>query len=259
MKHEPQISSPQTLLHWLTRTGIGPRRRCFQLITSGQVLVNGRIALDARTMINPRSDCIEASGRPAKQAEAKTYLKLNKPAGILSTRSDDRGRPTVIDLLPSAQKELRLFPVGRLDADTTGLLILTNDGELANRLTHPRFEVEKEYHARLSGPLLAAQRRDLELGIMLDGRRTAPAKVDQLRRAEAFSYTLRIREGRKRQIRRMIQVVGHTVLDLRRVRIGSVTLGNLELGEVKRMTSSEIASVKRLVQSIPTPRARPLR
>jgi 23S rRNA pseudouridine2605 synthase len=164
---------------------------------------------------------------------------LHKPAGVVSTARDTHGRPTVVELVPHPG---RLYPVGRLDADTTGLLLLTNDGELAHRLTHPSFEVEKAYHARVAGgPLDEAALRTLRTGVELEDGPTAPARA---RRLGPQELVLTLHEGRKRQVRRMCEAVGHPVTSLRRVRFGPLSLGELEPGQYRRLSAAEVRRLR---------------
>ena len=165
---------------------------------------------------------------------------INKPAGILSTTEDERGGRTVLDIIPEKYRKLRLYPVGRLDKDTTGLLLLTNDGELTNRLTHPRYEHEKEYFVQISGTLKTDEKQKLERGILLDDGITALAKVKEVG-IKPFNYSITIHEGKKRQIRRMFARLGYQVLALKRVRIGNLTLGDLKDGAIRELTASEVS------------------
>ena len=174
-------------------------------------------------------------GEPVKGAEPRVVYALHKPAGVVSTAHDPQGRRTVIDLVPA---ERRLYPVGRLDADSTGLILLTNDGELANRLTHPRYEVPKTYRATLAGPALTDRAiRALREGVELEDGRTAPARV---RRLTPHQLELTIHEGRNRQVRRMCEAVGRPVRQLVRIRFGSLELGDLRPGKARRLTASEL-------------------
>jgi 23S rRNA pseudouridine2605 synthase len=165
---------------------------------------------------------------------------LNKPAGILSTTSDERGRKTVIDILPAVYRDKGLYPAGRLDLDSTGLLILTNDGDLAYKLTHPRFEHEKEYYVYINGELTAAEKERLGKGIMLDDGMTYPAKVTRIKSSPPYNYSITIHEGRNRQVRRMFSELGHVIYALKRVRIGSLTLRNLEEGKSRELSVDDI-------------------
>jgi len=167
---------------------------------------------------------------------------LNKPSGIMSTTSDERGRRTVIDILPEKYRHLRLYPVGRLDKDSTGLLLLTNDGELTNRLTHPRFEQEKEYLVSISDKLKTEEERKLEQGIELEDGLTHPAAIKEVD-LPPFNYSITIHEGRKRQVRRMFESLGHPVLALKRIRLGSLNLGKLKEGEIRELSAKEVKTL----------------
>lgn len=233
------------LIRFLTGAGEGSRRECFQLITSGAVRVNGTPATAVTAPVNPERDRIEVRGRRVEKSQRKVYLALNKPRGVVSTTSDERGRPTVLDYVPAPLRGLRLFPVGRLDADTTGLILLTNDGELALRLTHPRFEADKEYEAAVDAPLTMGQLRQLEAGVVIEGQKTAPARVRALRGPGLPRYSVVVHEGRKRQVRLMFAAVGRSVRSLRRVRILTLTLGDLREGATRALTPSELNRLKR--------------
>ncbi len=200
----------------LARVGWGSRRICEDLIADGRVTVNGEIARLGRR-IDPEHDLVEVDGAPIGTRPDLVYYLLNKPAGVVTTAKDTHGRPTVVELVPD---EPRVFPVGRLDADTEGLLLLTNDGELANRIAHPSRGVEKEYLVEVGGGLLSAGAiRALREGIELDDGITAPAKVSQ---PHPGVLRITIHEGRKRQVRRMCGALGHPVTRLVRTRIGSL-------------------------------------
>lgn len=210
--------------------------------------MNGHPLTSAAAQVDPGTDRIEVEGEHAAASEKHVYVKLNKPRGVVSTTSDDQGRETVLDLLPDRYKRMRLYPVGRLDVDTSGLVLLTNDGELANRLTHPRFEVEKEYFALIDEPLTDGQQRALERGVLVLRRQTAPAKVKRLvARAEPW-YSITIHEGRKRQVRYMFRAVERAVRELRRVRIHTLELGRLAPGKTAEVTQKEM---ELLVQNLP--------
>jgi 23S rRNA pseudouridine2605 synthase len=221
----------------LARAGFGSRRACEELIRQGRVRVNGRLVTTLGSRVSP-ADEITLDGRPIAQAPEQTYLVLNKPRGYVTTATDPQRRPTVLDLVPAGT---RLFAVGRLDADSEGLLLLTNDGDLAFRMTHPRFGVEKEYRVLVGGDAGAPALRRLREGVMLDDRRTAPAQVTVAGRRGADTW-LRfvIHEGRKRQIRRMCEAVGLPVRRLIRTRVGPLRLGRLAPGQYRALTESEV-------------------
>ena len=177
-------------------------------------------------------------------AEPIVYLMLNKPKGVISSTSDKRGVKTVIDILPEKHRQIRLYPVGRLDKDSTGLIILTNDGELTLWLTHPRFEQEKEYLVRIGRNLNPEDKIKLEKGIYLGDGKTSPAKV-KASKYPPFSYSVTIHEGKKRQVRRMFAALGYSVLELQRIRLGSLRLGSLREGEIRELSPRQVQSLKR--------------
>ena len=242
-KHQTNMTDT-TLLKALTEAGLGSRRKMTDAIKNGKVSVNGTIAENFRQPVNIESDRILFDGRPVKlKAEQIVYLMLNKPDGLLCTTSDDRGRRTILDILPEMYRHLRLYPVGRLDLDSTGLLILTNDGALTYQLTHPKFEHEKEYLVQIEGALQAKERQNLERGVRLDDGMTAPALIKEVRSTPPYNYSLTIHEGKKRQIRRMFAHLGYRVLALKRIRMGSLTLGNLKEGQTRQLTAREVKSL----------------
>jgi 23S rRNA pseudouridine2605 synthase len=229
-----------TLLKVLTDAGLGSRRKMTEAIKQGKVFVNGIMAENFRQPINTAADKILFEGRLVKiQQEQPVYLMLNKPDGVLCTTSDDRGRRTILDILPAQYKQLRLYPVGRLDMDTTGLLVLTNDGSLTYQLTHPKFEHEKEYLVQIEGTLQPHEKQNLEHGVRLEDGITAKAAVKEVR-AAPYNYSLTIHEGKKRQIRRMFAHLGYTVKALKRIRMGNLQLGTLKESETRELTPREI-------------------
>ncbi|MBX5455475.1 MAG: rRNA pseudouridine synthase [Thermogemmatispora sp.] len=240
----------ERLARFLAHAGVASRRHAEALIFSGRVQVNGETVTTPATRIDPERDRITVDGRPIQAPERHLYLMLHKPAGYVSTVSDPQGRPTVLDLLPKELRHLRLYPVGRLDLETTGLLLLTNDGEFALQMTHPRFAPEKRYRALVRGHPSPNTLEQLRQGVMIkedDGRlyRTAPVGIQQLHRTAAGTWLeLRLHEGRKRQIRRMLASVGHPVLELQRVAIGPLTLGDLPPGAWRPLTEAEIAALR---------------
>jgi 23S rRNA pseudouridine2605 synthase len=232
------------ILKALTEAGIGSRRRMAELIKQGLVEVNGRVIESFNHPVDPARDRVRVEGRVINLKAPETVcLMLNKPAGMVTTASDELGRRTVLDILPEKYRGLRLFPVGRLDRDTTGLILLTNDGDLTYRLTHPRFEVEKEYLVQIEGSLKGEDMRRLEQGIRLEDGMTSPARVRRLASLPPFNYSLTIHEGKKRQVRRMFERLGHAVLALKRTRFGGPSLGDLKEGEVRRLSQGEISSL----------------
>ena len=220
----------------LARAGLASRRVCEDYIAEGRVTVNGEVA-DIGRRVDPLTDVIELDGALVPIAPGLVYYLLNKPAGVVTTASDTHGRPTVVDLVPA---DPRVFPVGRLDADTEGLLLLTNDGELTHRLTHPSFGVEKEYLASVEGDPSPAVLRRLREGIELEDGPTAPAKAV---RVSAGLIRVTIHEGRNRQVRRMCEAVGHPVTRLVRSRIGSLADRKLKPGEWREVTPDEVRAL----------------
>jgi 23S rRNA pseudouridine2605 synthase len=233
-----------TLIRLLTTSGIGSRRWIAAIIKRGGISVNGTVVESFNEPVDPAKDVIAIDGKPISvKAEPVIYLALNKPKGIISSTSDKRGFKTVIDILPEKYRQFRLYPVGRLDKDSTGLTLLTNDGDFALRLTHPRFEKEKEYVVRIGQSLKAEDRMKLQDGVRLDDGKTSPARVKALK-YPPFSYSVTIHEGRKRQVRRMFAALGYRVLELKRVRIGGLRLASLAEWEIRELTPTEVQSLK---------------
>jgi 23S rRNA pseudouridine2605 synthase len=221
---------------------VAARRKSDQLIASGQVLVNGRRAVTGQ-QVTPGIDQVTVGGQPVVPAAESTYLMLNKPVGVLTSVGDDRGRRTVVDRLPAGRA--RVFPVGRLDQDSRGLVLLTDDGELAGRLMHPRYHVEKEYLVVITGRPSSDGLRRLAEGMVVKGERFQPAELRTLEAtADQTRLAMILREGRKREVRRLWQALGHQVIDLQRVRIDGLLLGNLEEGAVRPLQPEEIARLK---------------
>jgi 23S rRNA pseudouridine2605 synthase len=223
----------------LAHAGVASRRAAEQLIFDGRVTVGGKVVKDPATDVDG-SKPITVDGRPVGGTgqERAVYI-LNKPPGVVSTSHDTHGRKTVVDLVHA---DRRLYPVGRLDADSTGLILLTDDGELAHRLTHPRFEVPKTYRAIVRNPPVREPAlRKLREGIELDDGRTSPAKV---RRISSSELEITIHEGRKRQIRRMCEAIDHRVESLERVAFGPLRLGNLPVGGHRRLTPAEVERLR---------------
>src|SRR5688572_2556965 len=234
----------QRLQKILAQAGVASRRAAEKLIGEGRVSVNGVTVREMGTKADPGHDDIKVDGRRLRARQRARYILLNKPAGYVSTRADPQHRPTVIDLLRGVREYV--YPVGRLDYDTEGLLLLTNDGDLAAHLTHPRHGVERTYEARVAGIPDAAALDRLRHGIPLDGRRTLPADVSLLNPGRSGDGTLRltIREGRNRQVRRMCDAVGHPVRALRRIRIGPLQDRRLKPGEWRELSDVEVKALK---------------
>jgi len=239
----------ERLARFLAHAGVASRRHAEELIAGGRVQVNGVVVTAQGTRIDPANDRVSVDGRVVAAASKHIYLLLYKPAGYVSTARDPQGRPTVLDLLPSEVRRLRVYPVGRLDIDTSGLLLLTNDGDFALRLTHPRYAMEKQYEVLVQGyaeeAALAALREGVEISEDDGGKhRTAPAQVRRLQQmveeGKGSWLELRIHEGRKRQVRRMLAAVGYRVLQLRRVGVGPLKLGDLREGKWRYLNEEEV-------------------
>lgn len=227
----------------MAQCGVASRRKCEEMIALGRVTVNGTIVGAMGSLVTP-GDVVAVDGVTIKPAERLYYVMYHKPMFEMCTANDVEGRKTVMDRF--ADFPARLFSVGRLDYDSEGLLLMTNDGELANRLLHPRFEITKTYLARVDGEISIDDERKLREGVLLDGRKTARADVRVHRnRNNKTELLIGIHEGRNRQVRRMISAVGHNVQYLRRVRFGPLSLGALQRGQWRELTEEEIDSLKR--------------
>ena len=227
------------LAKYLAHAGIASRRAAEDIVRAGRVTVAGDVVTDPARDVSEDSG-VAVDGTPVHGAEGRVVFAVNKPPGVISTAEDTHGRRTVLDLVRS--EGARLYPVGRLDADATGLLLVTNDGELANRLTHPRYEVPKTYRVRVSGgPVPQRALHELREGVELEDGRTAPAKVRQL---EPGVLELTIHEGRNHQVKRMCAAVGHEVTELERIRFGPLELGDLRRGHVRRLSPAEVERLR---------------
>lgn len=223
----------------ISAAGITSRRASEELITKGQVSVNGVVVTELGTKADPTKDKITVNGKLLQVNEQRLYILLNKPAGYMTTLDDPEGRPLVTELLKEKISE-RVYPVGRLDYNTEGLLLLTNDGEWANKLMHPRHEIDKEYHVRVRGKAHTSQLNQLAAGVLIDDKPTAPATVKLIKEGEQNDWlSITIHEGRNRQIRRMCEAVSLSVVRLKRVRYGSLVLGDLRGGEFRFLTEAE--------------------
>jgi 23S rRNA pseudouridine2605 synthase len=228
-----ETNEGERLQKTLAAAGYGSRRVCEDLIAEGRVTVNGEVAVLGRR-VNAEVDVIEVDGAPVASKAGLVHYVVNKPAGVVSTADDPQGRKTIVQLVPD---EPRVYPVGRLDYETEGLILLTNDGELTHRLTHPRFGVEKEYLAEVDGTPPDGALGRLRRGIELDDGMTAPAKVG--RKAPSL-LTITIHEGRNRQVRRMCEAIGYPVVRLVRVRIGPLRDDKLKPGDWRELTQHEV-------------------
>jgi 23S rRNA pseudouridine2605 synthase len=225
--------------------GVASRRKCDELILAKRVKVNGQIVAQLGQKIDELTAQVLFDNQPVRLPQKFKYILLNKPAGYVTTASDEFNRHTVIDLVPV---EDRVFPVGRLDYQTTGLLLLTNDGDLANQLIHPRYKIEKTYHVLLDKLIKPIALYHLEQGVDLDDRRTAPCKIKQIRVVDNCSLLeIRLFEGRYRQIRRMFEQYNYTVEELDRVALGSLTLSGLKRGEWRYLRHSELNDLKKQI------------
>ena len=225
------------LNRFLAHAGVASRRAAEKLIAAGRVTVGGKVVTDPALDVDESSGVV-VDGEPVRPEPLEVHM-LNKPKGVVSTAIDTHGRPTVVDAIPTTR---RLYPVGRLDAETTGLILLTNDGDLANRLTHPRYGVPRVYRARVEGGRMsAADLRALREGVELDDGRTAPAKAREVRPG---LVEIELKEGRKRQVRRMLEAVGHPVTELERVAFGPLRLTGLAVGRHRRLTAAEIERLR---------------
>ena len=225
---------------YIGNCGYTSRRRAELLIQAGRVAVNGKVLTSLGTTIHPGKDVITVNGEEIRPPEPLT-IALNKPAGIITSTHDTHDRLTVTDILPRSLVLQGVVPAGRLDQDTEGLLILTNDGDLAHRITHPSFETEKEYEAQVNGAPGPEGLRRLETGVRIEGEMTAPARITSVApEGAATRVRIVIREGKKRQVRRMFEAIGHPVLHLRRLRIGGLCLGDLPVGEWRALGEGEL-------------------
>ncbi|MCH6269315.1 MULTISPECIES: 23S rRNA pseudouridine(2605) synthase RluB [Neobacillus] len=233
----------------IARAGISSRRKAEELIKEGRVKVNGKVVTELGVKVSP-SDKVEVNEIPLEK-EVPVYFLLYKPRGVISSVSDEKGRKVVTDFFPAIKE--RIFPVGRLDYDTSGLLLLTNDGEFANLLMHPKNEIEKVYVAKVKGLPLRENLKKLEKGIRLEDGKTAPAKVKLLstdKKKQTSIVEIIIHEGRNRQVRRMFEAIGHEVLKLKRERYGFLTLTGLRAGEARELTTHEVKQIRALALDV---------
>ncbi|MDR0596858.1 MAG: rRNA pseudouridine synthase [Clostridiales Family XIII bacterium] len=228
---------------YIARSGVCSRRDADGLTAAGNVKINGAVVTVLGRDVKD-GDVVEVNGRVVEPAKKSVYIVLNKPKGYITTASDEHDRPTVMELV--ADVEARVFPVGRLDADTTGLLIMTNDGDFGNAVAHPGHEVYKTYRVRAEGVVSDERMARLRRGVELNGRRTAPAEATFVRQSAGSTVIdLKIREGRNRQVRKMLAAVGNKVIDLQRTAIGDIRLGGLKPGHWRKLTQAEIDSLRR--------------
>ncbi|MGF7399552.1 pseudouridine synthase [Thermoanaerobacterium thermosaccharolyticum] len=234
----------ERLQKYLAECGIASRRKCEQLILDGKIKVNGTVIKNLGIKIDPDKDIVEYDGRVVAKVQHNIYIMLNKPTGFITTVKDQFGRPSVLDIIKIKD---RIYPVGRLDYDTSGLLLLTNDGDIANKLMHPKHEIDKVYIAKIRG---IPDDKDLDRfrnGLLLDNRLTAKAKIEILKKINNDALVkIVIHEGRNRQIRRMCELIGHPVMTLKRIKIGDLELGNLKVGQWRYLSGEEVQYLKNL-------------
>ncbi|MFQ5735806.1 MAG: pseudouridine synthase [Thermodesulfobacteriota bacterium] len=237
-------SGPERLQKIIARAGITSRRKAEELIAEGRVWVNSAVVTELGAKADPEVDLIQVDGKSIAVKGPPVYVLLNKPKGFISALSDPLGRPVVTDLV---KKKARLFPVGRLDYDAEGVLLLTNDGELSNRLIHPKFSVPKKYLVKVRGVPSDATIEKLERGVHLEDGRTLPARVRRVRQTKENSWIeITVTEGRNRLIKRMCKAVGHPVSKLKRVEFAGIKLGNLKTGAHRSLVAAEVERLKNL-------------
>ena len=228
---------------FLASAGVASRRKCDELLQQGLISVNGQVVSELGTVINEKKDKVFYEGRQVLLPSSFVYIKLNKPKGYACTAKDEKGRKTIYDLLP---REERLFSIGRLDYDTEGLIILTNDGDFANKVAHPRYSVDKEYHVTIEGQIKESELAVLRKGVVIEGQRMPSAKVEFLSNdGKNTKLSVVIDEGMNRQIRRMFEAIGKNIKLLKRVRIGNVRLGGVKRGDFRDLTTQELDSLVR--------------
>lgn len=229
----------------MAHAGVASRRKSEDIIAEGRVMVNGETVTEMGFKVDPEVDVIEVDGELISK-EKRIYLLLNKPEGYITTVSDPEDRATVMDLIPDLEQ--RLYPAGRLDYDSSGLLIMTNDGELTYKLTHPKKEVDKKYFVRAEGEIKAEDFNKFEEGMVIDGEKTSPAVIENISyQAEITEFEITIHEGRNRQIRRMCRIAGYSVLKLKRTAFSFLTLEGLDEGEYRFLSEEETAKLKNIV------------
>ena len=238
----PNADYPLRLQKFLSRAGVASRRGSENLMTAGRVSVNGQVVRELGTKIDPLKDVVAVDGKPVAVDGQPVYIMLHKPKGVLTTMNDPHGRPSVAELVADAGYPA-LFPVGRLDQDTSGLLLFTTDGELGYQLTHPKYEHTKTYQVHIKGIPSPEVLKILQQGVELEDGLTAPAKVNYHRASGIL--TLQIHEGRNRQVRRMCEAVGHPVLELHRSHFGPLALDKLPPGAWRHLSDDEVAALKR--------------
>ncbi len=243
----PSPAGEVRLQKLIAGAGLASRRKAEALMASGRVTVNGKVVTELGTKVDPVKDHVKVDGKHLSQAQPFVYLLLNKPKNVMSTLDDPGGRTTVKDYLRGVS--VRVFPVGRLDFDSEGLMLLTNNGDLSQALLHPRYHVPKTYLIKVKGILTEEEIRQLERGVQLEDGMTSPAVVKKIKKAEMNSWLeITIREGRKHQVKRMLESVGHPVIKLMRTKMGPLSLGDLASGEFRFLTDREANALRELVE-----------
>lgn|SRR5690606_9484071 len=236
----------ERLQKYMARCGVASRRNCEKIIKQGRVSVNGEIVLTMGIKINPAIDVVRVDGKIINPEKEYIYILLNKPAGYITSVNDPQGRPTVMDLIDGVDN--RIYPVGRLDYESEGLLLLTNDGELAYYLTHPKYEIKKQYRVVVAGNPEEKDIETLRKGVDIGDYTTWPAQVERIKTNKENSvFRIVIHEGKNRQVRRMFETIGHPVIYLRREKLGNITLGSLKVGEWRYLTQKEVEELKAIV------------
>lgn len=226
---------------FLSNSGVASRRKSDELISQGKVFVNGKVVSELGLQINEKKDKVTVEGKQIKLPSSFVYIKLNKPKGYACTAHDEKGRKTIYELIDTDE---RLFSIGRLDYDTEGLILLTNDGDFANKVAHPKYAIEKEYRVTVEGQIKESELAVLRKGVVVDGERMPSAKVEFLSADDKFTkLSVVIDEGQNRQIRRMFEAIGKSIRLLKRVRIGQVRLGGLKRGDYRDLTEDELNSL----------------
>lgn len=234
----------ERLQKYLANCGVASRRKCEELIISGKVKVNGVIVNEVGIKVDPLKDMIEYDGKEIKKKEDKVYIMLNKPEGYISSVKDEKGRATILDIVKLNE---RIYPIGRLDYDSSGLLLLTNDGEIYNKIIHPRVEIIKRYVAVVKGEVTDKDKMKFEIGIDIGGYITAPAELKVISYDRGVStIEIGIHEGKNRQIRKMCAAIHHDVLSLKRISIGEIKLGYLKRGEYRKLNKEELDYINSL-------------
>ena len=229
---------------FLSMCGVASRRKADEIIANGKVFVNGKVAIELGTVVDEKKDVVEYNGKRLTIANEFVYFKLNKPKGYISSNSDEKGRKTIFDLLP---KDKKLFSIGRLDYNTEGLILITNDGDFAEALAHPRYEIEKEYIVSIEGKILESELAVLRNGVVENGKRMPKAKVEAIKfDGKITKISVIINEGQNHQVRRMFDAIGKTIVLLKRVRVGEFVLGGLQRGKFKEFSKAEMEIVNNL-------------